>query len=377
MSPIHAKTTLPNFPSTSKIYRDPVGVILIIGAWNYPFQLVLMPAIAAMAAGNCIVLKPSELAPATAALTARIIAETFPDNYILVKQGRGEDVIPPMIGAFRFDHIFYTGNVNVGRIINQLAAPQLIPVTLELGGKSPAVVEADADLTTTARRITLGKWLNAGQTCIAPDYLLVHQSVKQPLIEALVQSIKSFYTDDPSTSHDYGRIINHSRHAKIMTYLQDGKVIFGGQYDAGTLFIGPTILDEVDLDSSVMSEEIFGPVLPVISYKTTEEAMSIIKRNPDPLAFYLFTRDEKLAQNWISKTSFGAGCINNTAYHFTNYHLPFGGTRSSGMGAYHGKYGFDLFSRAKPVMTTPFWFDPRFKYPSFKGKLNLLKRMFR
>jgi aldehyde dehydrogenase (NAD+) len=377
MSPVSVKTTLANFPSSSKIYRDPLGVVLVIGTWNYPFQLVMMPALAAIAAGNCVVVKPSEMAPVTAGLIEKLIVENFADNYIRVVQGPGEEVIPPMINSFRFDHIFYTGSTTVGRRIYELAASQLIPVTLELGGKSPVVVAPDADLVATARRISLGKWLNAGQTCIAPDYVLVHESVRSGLLQAISESIEDFYTKDPSTSHDYGRIINAARFQKVISYLADGHVVYGGRHDAETLYIGPTILEDVQLDAPIMQEEIFGPLLPVISYRDTDEAMAIIQRNPDPLAFYLFTRSDKLADEWIAKTSFGGGCINNTGYHFTNYHLPFGGVRASGMGSYHGKFGFDIFSRPKPVMTTPFWFDPRLKYPSFKGKIKLLKRMFK
>ncbi|HTE27623.1 aldehyde dehydrogenase family protein [Flavitalea sp.] len=374
--PASVKTTFANIPSSSKVYRDPLGVVLIIAPWNYPFQLIMIPLMAAIAAGNCAVLKPSEMAPATASLIEKMIAGIFPDNYIRVINGPGDQVIPPMLESFRFDHIFYTGSTFVGRQIYKLAADKLVPVTLELGGKSPVVIEPDADIFVTAKRITFGKWLNAGQTCIAPDYLLVHESVKDKLIDAIGKSIKEFYTSDPAGSHDYGRIINQSRFKKLVGYLDNGDVVYGGDHDISQLYIGPTILDRVNVEAPIMHDEIFGPILPVITYKNTEEAMAIVTRNPDPLAFYLFTRNQEVVDAWIKKTSFGGGCINNTAYHFSNYHLPFGGVRGSGMGTYHGKFSFDLFSRPKSVMKTPFWFDPRIKYPTFKGKIKLLKRIF-
>jgi aldehyde dehydrogenase (NAD+) len=376
-APVKAKTTLANLPSTSRIYRDPLGVVLVIAPWNYPFQLALMPMMAAIAAGNCVVMKPSEKAPATSALIAAMMAATFPPNYVLVAEGAGEHVIPEMIKAFRFDHIFYTGNIPVGKIIYKLAAEQLVPVTLELGGKSPVIIEPDADLMVTARRVALGKWLNAGQTCIAPDYVLVHESVKDIFISELGKCIRDFYTNNPAVSYDYGRIINVHRFDTLVRFLDTGRIVYGGDHDRDDLYIGPTIIDKISADDALMKEEIFGPVLPVITYRTTAEAMAMVRKNPDPLALYLFTKNDRLSKQWIEQISFGGGCINNTAFHFSNYYLPFGGVGSSGMGAYHGKHSFDLFSREKSIMTTPFWFDPRFKYPSFRGKLSLLKRIFR
>jgi aldehyde dehydrogenase (NAD+) len=306
-----------------------------------------------------------------------MISETFSPEFIRVVQGPGDKVVPPIIRSFRFDHIFYTGNTGVGRAIYQLAAEQLIPVTLELGGKSPVIVEGDADLLVTARRITLGKWLNAGQTCIAPDYMLVHKSIQTELIALIIKSIKEFYTANASGSYDYGRIINQRRFDRLMSFMKDGKLEYGGDHEAAQLYIGPTILSNVTKDAALMQEEIFGPILPVIAYDTLEEAQAIIARQPNPLAMYIFTRNTTKAENFLRNTAFGGGCINNTAYHFSNYHLPFGGVGNSGMGMYHGKYSFDLFSRAKPVMKTPLWFDPALKYPSFRGKLKLLKWIFK
>jgi aldehyde dehydrogenase (NAD+) len=281
------------------------------------------------------------------------------------------------MNAFRFDHVFYTGSIPVGKIIYQLAAKDLVPVTLELGGKSPAIVEADADLTTAAKRIVLGKFINAGQTCIAPDYLLVHESLKEKLVEKMKSLIEKFYTADASASYDYGKIINERRFNKLVSYLSLGNILAGGRYDQSKLFIAPTLIDNVSLDAPVMTEEIFGPIMPVHTFSNTDEAMKIVQRNADPLAFYLFTSDKKKEQAWINKIPFGGGCINNADWHFTNIHLPFGGVGSSGLGAYHGKYTFNTFTRLKPVMKTPTWFDPSLKYPPFKGKLKLFKWFIR
>jgi aldehyde dehydrogenase (NAD+) len=377
MEPQSVPTDLANLPSGSKIYRDSLGIVLIIAPWNYPFQLVVLPVAGAIAGGNCAVLKPSELAPATAAITEKIISEIFADDYIKVVQGDGAAVVPAMMNNFRFDHIFYTGSIPVGKIIYKMAAEQLVPVTLELGGKSPAIVEADANLTIASKRIVLGKFINAGQTCIAPDYLLVHQSVKDELLSKMITTIEKFYTKDASASYDYGKVINEKRFDKLVSYLAQGKIITGGQYDKSKLFIAPTILDGVSMNDTVMTEEIFGPVLPVLSFTSMQEAEAIIKHNANPLAFYLFTSNKKTEREWINKVPFGGGCVNNADWHFTNHNLPFGGVGNSGLGAYHGKFSFDTFTRQKPVLKTPTWFDPAIKYPSFKGRLKFFKWIFR
>jgi aldehyde dehydrogenase (NAD+) len=377
MRPQTAGTDLVNLPSSSKIYRDPLGVVLIIAPWNYPLQLLLIPLVGAIAGGNCAIIKPSELAPATAAVIEKIISTVFPAEYVKVIQGDGAIAVPAMMNAFRFDHVFYTGSIPVGKIIYQLAAKDLVPVTLELGGKSPAIVEADASLSSAARRIVLGKFINAGQTCIAPDYLLVHESVKEALLEKIKAMIQKFYGENAATSYDYGKIINERRFDKLVSYLNQGTIVCGGQYDKSKLFIAPTMMERVSLDAPLMTEEIFGPVLPVYGFKTTEEAMGIVKRNANPLAFYLFTASKKKEEEWINKIPFGGGCVNNTDWHFTNHHLPFGGVGNSGIGSYHGKFTFNTFTRLKPVMKTPTWFDPSVKYPSFKGKLRLFKWIIR
>jgi aldehyde dehydrogenase (NAD+) len=343
MKPRSSGTDLVNFPSSGKIYRDSLGVVLIIAPWNYPLQLLLIPLVGAIAGGNCAVLKPSELAPATAAISEKIISEVFPAEYVQIVQGTGAEVIPQMMNNFRFDHVMYTGSVPVGKIIYQLAAKDLVPVTLELGGKSPVVVEADANLEVAARRIILGKFTNAGQTCIAPDYILVHDSIKKKLIERLKDSIYQLYGNNPAESYDYGKIINERRFDKLVTYLSEGDIVTGGQYDRSKLFIAPSLIENVNTDGSVMMEEIFGPVLPILSFHDFEEAVSIIQKNPNPLSFYLFTSSSQKEEAWVNRLSFGGGCVNNTAWHFTNHHMPFGGVGNSGIGSIHGKYTFDTF----------------------------------
>ncbi len=373
MQPVRTRTNLVNMPSSSRLYPAPLGVVLIIGPWNFPLQLLLIPAIGAIAAGNCVVLKPSEYAPATAALIGKIISETFAEKLVQVVQGDGADVVPAMMNHFRFDHVFYTGSIPVGKAIYQLAAKDLVPVTLELGGKDPCVVEADANLTVAARRIVLGKYSNAGQMCVSPDYLLVHASVKDRLIEQMKKYIVQFFGHDPENTYGYNKIINQKNFDRLTGYLSSGKIIAGGQYNRDSLFIAPTILDEVSPDAPVMQEEIFGPILPVFTFNETEEALAIIRLHPNPLSFYIFTSSKKKEKDWIAQVQFGSGCVNNTALQFTNHHLPFGGVGQSGIGAYHGRDSFDVFTHYKSVMKTPAWFDPALKYPPLKGKMKLLK----
>lgn len=377
MRPMAVGTNLVNLPSQSTIYRDPLGVVLIISPWNYPFQLLINPLVAAIAGGNVAVLKPSELAPATADIIEKICTEIFPSVYVQVIPGDGAVMVPAMMQPFRFDHVFYTGSITVGKAVYKMAAENLVPVTLELGGKSPCIVESDANISIAAKRIVLGKYLNAGQTCIAPDYLLVHESLKEVLLLKIIGCIEKFYGTDASISYDYGKIINEKRFDKLVTYLDEGKIVYGGLYSKSKLFISPTVIEDVSLESTLMNEEIFGPILPVITFRTTEEAMQIIKRNENPLALYLFTSSKKKEAQWINAVPFGGGCINNTVWHFANECLPFGGVGNSGMGSYHGKFGFDNFTRVKAVLKTPNWFDPWLKYPSFKGRLKLFKWLIR
>ncbi len=372
MKPQRVKTNLLNFPSSSKILHDPRGVVLIISPWNYPLQLLLVPLVGAMAAGNCVVLKPSELAPATAHVIKGIIGGVFSPDYIKVFLGEGAELIPPMIESFRFDYIFYTGGIAVGKSIYEMAAKNLIPVTLELGGKSPAIIESDASLSVAAKRIIIGKFINAGQTCVAPDYLLIHKDIFEKFVIQLKETIIRFFGDNARESYDYGKIINENRFDTLVSYLSEGEIISGGDHDRASLYIGPTILKNIALDSSIMEEEIFGPILPVISFNTMEEALATIQKNENPLAFYVFTSDRKKEKAWLDKAGFGGGCVNNTIYHFSNPYLPFGGLGKSGIGFYHGRYSFATFTHSKPVMKTPTWLDPAMKYPPFRGKLKWL-----
>ena len=278
---------------------------------------------------------------------------------------------------FRFDHIFYTGSAHVGQKIYEAAAKQLIPVTLELGGKSPCVVEEDANIKVAARRIAVTKFSNAGQMCVAPDYVLVHHSKKEELQIALKSAIISFYSEDASAGYGYGKIINEKAFHRLTAYLQQGRIVYGGKFDPASLYIEPTLLGDVSIDAAVLKEEIFGPILPVLSFENFEEAKAIINRTPNPLAFYVFTNDKNKEKKWLTEIPFGGGCVNNASWHLTNYYLPFGGRGNSGIGAYHGKYSFDVFTHKKAVMKTPTWFDPNIKYPPFKGKLNLFKKLIR
>jgi aldehyde dehydrogenase (NAD+) len=326
-------------------------------------------------------MKPSEYAPATAKVMEKIIVSTFPPEYILLVQGLGSEVVPALMKSFRFNHIFYTGSTGIGRKIYQEAAAQLIPVTLELGGKSPCVVESDANLKVAARRIAVTKFSNAGQMCVTPDYVLVQRSVKTELIELLKSCISQFYSNDPSVSYNYGKIVNERQFDRLISFIKGAEVIYGGKNEKAKLYIEPTILEipEPGNESTnpLLTEEIFGPLLPIIPFDTFEEARSIISRNPDPLAFYVFTSDKQKEERWLESIPFGGGCVNNASWHLTNPHLPFGGRGNSGIGNYHGKNSFEIFSHRKAVMKTPTWFDPSIKYPPFKGKLGLFKKIIR
>lgn len=375
MRPQSVPAGLVTFPSSAKIYKDPLGVVLIIAPWNYPLQLILIPLAGAIAAGNCVVVKPSELAPATEKILIKIIEESFDENYVKVITGNGADVIPVMMQQFKFNHIFYTGSTLVGKAIYKLAADDLVPVTLELGGKSPCIVYDDAAIKVAAKRIILGKFLNAGQTCVAPDYVLVQQHVKTQLLEALKVAIQEFYTDDPAASRDYGKIINEKRFHKLVSYLKPERLFYGGKYDQANLYIAPTLITNLSLDDDLMREEIFGPILPVLSFGTTQEAFQVVRRNENPLALYLFTKNKKVEEEWIKNIPFGGGCINNTVWQFANEHFPFGGIGNSGWGAYHGKHSFNQFTHLKPVLKSATAIDPALKYPPFKGKMKWFKKL--
>ncbi|MEO6550565.1 MAG: aldehyde dehydrogenase family protein [Ferruginibacter sp.] len=373
MSPKKVGTNLLNLPSKSFIVSEPLGVVLIIGPWNYPLQLLFTPLVGAIAAGNCIVLKPSEFAPATTTVMKKIIEANFNRQYIQIVEGDGASVIPAMMDNFIFDHVFYTGSSATGKLIYQSAAANLVPVTLELGGKSACVVESDADIMVTAKRIAMTKFSNAGQMCVAPDYVLVHESKKSALIEAFKSVLPMFFGVDAAQSDDYGKIINERQFNRLAAYLQQGNILIGGKINKENLYIEPTIMDNISMSTPVMKEEIFGPILPVLSFKTMDEAKAIIDQNKNPLAFYIFTANSKKEREWIESVPFGGGCINNAALHLTNHELPFGGRGFSGSGNYHGRFSYETFSHKKGMMKTPLWFDPAVKYPPFKGKLKMLK----
>ena len=370
-------TNLLNFPSKSFIISEPLGVVFIIAPWNYPFQLLMTPLIGAIAAGNCVVMKPSELAPATEAIMKKIIESVFDKNYVLYVEGDGATIVPQLMNNFIFDHIFYTGSTVVGKIIYELAAKNLVPVTLELGGKSPCIVEADVDIKLTAKRIAMPKFSNAGQMCVAPDYVLVHESIKDTLVAEMKSTLIQFFGEDAQQSGFYGRIINERQFNRLEKYLNNGKVLHGGKTDKADLYFAPTLLEITDIDDAVMQDEIFGPILPIIVFKTTEEAIAIIKQHKNPLAMYIFTKNSAKEKQWLHAVAFGGGCVNNASYHLTNHNLPFGGRGTSGTGSYHGKYSFNTFSHKKSIMKTYTWLDLFVKYPPFTGRMGFFKKIIR
>ncbi|MCX2740278.1 aldehyde dehydrogenase [Pontibacter anaerobius] len=373
--PQRVKESLINFPSRSYIHSDPYGIALIIGPWNYPFQLLLNPLIGAMAAGNCAIVKPSELTPHTSEVVAKMIQNNFDDSYVATVQG-GVSTTQHLLQQ-RFDYIFFTGSTQVGKIVMKAAAEHLTPVTLELGGKSPAIVAQDADLSLAARRIAWGKFLNAGQTCVAPDYLLVHEQVKEELIQLISQYIQNFYGEDPQQSPDYARIVNGRHFNRLSSFLKDGIVRAGGSTDASSRYIAPTLLDQVTWQHPIMQEEIFGPILPVLTFTSLDEAIDMVRQHEKPLALYFFSSDEQKKEQILKHTYFGGGCINDTISHLINPNLPFGGVGHSGMGSYHGQSSFDLFSQQKSVLHRGTWLDLPLRYPPYGNRLPMLRKLFK
>jgi aldehyde dehydrogenase (NAD+) len=369
------KTPMVLFGAKSWIYPEPYGVALIIAPWNFPFQLSIAPLIGAIAAGNCAIIKPSEYAPHTSKVLAQMIEEIFDEQFVAVVEG-GPETVKELLNE-PIDKIFFTGSVPVGKSIMEAAAKQLIPVTLELGGKSPTIVHQDADLKLSAKRIVWGKFINAGQTCIAPDYLLVHRSVKDQLIEEMKQWIEKMYGEDPLENPNYTRIINEKHFQRLLNLLSSGKIIHGGKSDSQTWMIAPTLLDDVSWEDPVMQEEIFGPILPILTFEDLDEAIAQINRRPKPLALYVFTESDETAKKVFSSISFGGGCINDTLLHFSSPHLPFGGVGTSGLGRYHGKYSFDSFSHFKSVVKQTTLFDFEFRYPYYKNGLKIIRRFFK
>ena len=362
-----------NMPAKGRIYPEPYGSALIFSAWNYPFQLALSPLIAAMAAGNCVVLKPASHASATAEVIKKLLDACFEPEYIAtIIDGGGK---AKMLLQNKFDYIFYTGGPDIGRKVMLAAAENLTPVTLELGGKSPCIVAEDADLNVTAKRLVWGKYLNAGQTCLAPDYLLVHEKIKQPLLDKMKEIIKQFYGEDIQKSTDYPRIINEHHFDRLSKLLENQEIFCGGKTDREDLYIEPTILAETNPESEVMQQEIFGPIMPVISWTNFDEVVNFINGRSKPLGMYYFSKAKVELNTLIEKTSAGAISVNDTITHFINASMPFGGVGESGMGAYHGKYGFETFSHFKPVMVKPTFIDIPMRYPPFAKKLKWLRKL--
>lgn len=378
MKPEKVSTPLALQPSTSEIYSEPLGIVLIIGPWNYPFQLILAPLVGAIAAGNCAIIKPSNQAKHVGDLIQKIIEEVFSEEYISVVQGPGSMIGPMLIENFRFDHIFFTGSLTAGKEIASMAAKHLTPVTLELGGKSPAIIHKDANIDLSAKRITWAKYFNAGQTCVCPDYLLVHEGVKDELIHNMKVYINKYYGEDKKASKSFGRIINEKRFDVLEEFLEEGNILIGGEKDRENRFISPTIIDGINLDSKIMKQEIFGPILPIMTYKDIGEVVPIVRQNRYPLALYLFTRDKAIEDFILENIQFGGGCINNGIVHLVNIMLPFGGVCNSGIGSYHGKYSFDLFSHKKSILKTRERLEPDLKYPPYTDKkVNLVKKLFK
>ncbi|UWY27960.1 aldehyde dehydrogenase [Flavobacterium sp. TR2] len=365
--------SLLNFPSSDYLYKEPYGDVLIIAPWNYPFQLALCPLVAAVAAGNRVVLKPSELTPHTSAIIAKIIEKTFHVNHVEVYEG-GVEVSNKLL-AQRWDYIFFTGSVAVGKIVAKAAAEHLTPVTLELGGKNPCIIDETANLKLAAKRIVWGKFINAGQTCIAPDYILIQKNMKVNFISYLIEEIIKAYGKKIDKSPDFARIINTKNWYRLTNMIHDEHILFGGESDANKLYIAPTLLEEPDLDSPVMKEEIFGPILPILIYENENDIEKIVSRYEKPLSFYIFSENNAFAKKLISKYSFGGGCINDTVIHFSNKRLPFGGVGHSGIGAYHGKRSFDTFSHHKAIVKKGNWLDLPMRYAPYKDKLASIKRI--
>lgn len=363
-------SSLMSAPSFSYTIARPKGVVLVIAPWNYPLQLALVPLISAVAAGNCVVVKPSTKSQATAAVIEELLHSVFDAEHVRVNTDRA-------VLDYQWDHIFFTGGAQVGRHIAAVAAQTLTPTTLELGGKSPVIVTKESNIALAARRIAWGKCLNSGQTCVAPDYLLVHHEVAKPLIEALKGELTGMFGSDPLGSEDLATIIDDEHFGRLISLFEDGKLLWGGQIDPKRRRIAPTLLSDVDLSSTLMTEEIFGPILPIIEFSTFDEALAFIAGRPTPLAAYLFSSSGKQQRRFVETLPFGGGCINDVVMHLTNPRLPFGGLSESGMGVYHGESGFRTFSHIKSIVRGSSLIDIPVRYAPYSGRLALLKKLLR
>lgn len=367
--------SLLNFPSKDYIYKEPYGKVLIIAPWNYPFQLALCPSISAVAAGNQVVVKPSELTPKTSEIIVKIIHKVFDKNHVEVVEG-GIEVSQKLLSE-RWDYIFFTGSVAVGKIVAKAAAKNLTPVTLELGGKNPCIIDETANLKLAAKRIVWGKFVNAGQTCIAPDYILIQKNMKKHFVNFLKEEITKAYGENPEESPDFARIINAKNWQRLVDLIEPEKVVFGGESNPKDNYISPTLVEETSLDSPIMQEEIFGPILPILTYKKESEIAAVISRFEKPLALYVFSENPGFQKRIIQNYSFGGGCVNDTIIHFANKRLPFGGVGHSGIGAYHGNLSFDTFSHQKSIVKKANWLDLPLRYAPYQDKLATIRKILK
>lgn len=370
------KTPMVHLGSQSYIYPEPYGTVLIIGPYNYPFQLVIEPLVGAMAAGNCVVLKPSEFTQNVSKVLKKIIKENFNEKYVRLIEGEKETT-SALINS-PFDYIFFTGSVRVGKIVMEAAAKNLVPVTLELGGKSPTIVHKDANIDIAAQRIVWGKFINAGQTCVAPDYIYAHKDIKEKLIDRMKEYISKFYGSNPKESQDFGRIVNEAQMKRLIGLIDSSKVVVGGEYDEENLYIAPTIVNNVTWEDKAMDEEIFGPILPILDYENLDEVIKKINSRPKPLALYVFTENKAVEEKVIGSVSYGGGCVNDTLTHLATPHLPFGGVGSSGLGSYHGAKSFETFSHMKSVLKKSSKINLSFIFPPYTNKkVDLVRRVMK
>jgi aldehyde dehydrogenase (NAD+) len=372
-APRKVPTPMVTRPASSMRVPQPLGVVCVIAPWNYPVQLLLIPAAGAIAAGNAVVMKPSEVSSETSRVLAKIVPQYFTDKAVAIVEGGVQETTELL--KQKFDHIFYTGNGAVGRVVMRAAAENLTPVTLELGGKSPTIVDASANIAVAARRIAWAKYVNAGQTCVAPDYVLAHKSIANELVEAIRTSITEFYGEDPHASKDYSRVISPKHFSRLTSLISSGKVAIGGQSEQAERYIAPTVLVDVDQNSAVMQEEIFGPILPVLEVGSIDEAIGFVNSRPHPLALYVFAQDNSVNEKVVAETTSGGVTVNGTIMHMTGPYLPFGGIGESGMGAYHGQSGVDVFQHLKPVLKRSTMLDAPLAYPPYtKRKFSILKK---
>ncbi|MEH6890156.1 aldehyde dehydrogenase [Bacillus sp. JJ864] len=373
--PKRVKTAMTHIGSKGKIIPEPYGVTLVIAPWNYPFQLAVAPLVGAIAAGNTVVLKPSELTPNVSSILAKMLTELFPPEVVAVIEGDAQ--VSTALLKEPFDYIFFTGSVGVGKIVMEAAAKQLTPLTLELGGKSPCIVHKDAKLDVTARRIVWGKFLNAGQTCVAPDYVYVHSSIKDQFIEAMKKAVHEQYGEKPLQNEKYVRIVSGRHFERLCSFLRDGQAVVGGNYDQDKLLIEPTVLTDVSWNDTVMEDEIFGPILPLLEYENIEDVIATVQRHPKPLALYVFSEARDVQKQVTQSISYGGGCINDVVYHLATPYLPFGGVGQSGLGSYHGEQSFQTFSHYKSILSQSTAFDMKIRYSSTKSALKFIRKLLK